>query len=259
LVKNESGETAAVAARRAAIRARIIDPRVTFSTPDLLEAALYQLFPQKDTAPTAHALITAYGSLQTLFAADVNALAAVPGMTWNAAVHLKVLTDLFVTLHEEGTQIPTAVNTPQDAAVLVRHLLRGREREQLIAVALSGTRVIGHRVVAEGGFSAAHFRPRAVLDTIVPMCASGVIFAHNHPSGRAKPSADDIAATRTLVGVLHTAGIAVYDHLIVTRAECYSVAQGGLITQADAKFTLTPLREDFGLYRKGSPETERNS
>ena len=59
--------------------------------------------------------------------------------------------------------------------------------------------------------------------------ASGVILAHNHPSGAPEPSPADIALTKTLQSALSLVDVRVLDHFIVTRSGLVSLAERGLI------------------------------
>lgn len=59
--------------------------------------------------------------------------------------------------------------------------------------------------------------------------AAGLVLAHNHPSGECRPSEEDIVATRRIAETGRELGIALVDHLIVTRTAIYSMREGGRI------------------------------
>jgi DNA repair protein RadC len=65
---------------------------------------------------------------------------------------------------------------------------------------------------------------RAALN--INACAA--IFAHNHPSGVAEPSAADRAITKELREILSLIGVRILDHIVVG-AECVSMAGRGLL------------------------------
>ena len=56
-----------------------------------------------------------------------------------------------------------------------------------------------------------------------------MIFAHNHPSGVAEPSASDIELTGNLVALLEQIDVRVLDHLVVGRGSEVSFAERGLL------------------------------
>jgi len=56
-----------------------------------------------------------------------------------------------------------------------------------------------------------------------------VVLAHNHPSGRAKPSRADESLTQTLKAALALVDVRVLDHFVVTAAEAVSMAELGMV------------------------------
>ena len=59
--------------------------------------------------------------------------------------------------------------------------------------------------------------------------AAAVILVHNHPSGDATPSVEDILLTREVVEAARLLGISVYDHIIVGKGTHYSLRANGKI------------------------------
>ena len=59
--------------------------------------------------------------------------------------------------------------------------------------------------------------------------ASGVILAHNHPSGGVQPSRADESLTQTLKAALALVDVRVVDHVIVAPGAALSMAEKGLV------------------------------
>ena len=59
--------------------------------------------------------------------------------------------------------------------------------------------------------------------------ASSLILAHNHPSGDASPSKDDLELTRRLKQAGDILGIEVLDHLIITADTHVSLKEQGFL------------------------------
>jgi RadC-like JAB domain len=76
--------------------------------------------------------------------------------------------------------------------------------------------------VARGNGNRVEFDYRTLISTALRLDARGIIIGHNHPSGSAKPSRDDIVATRHLKQVCEPLGIRLIDHLIVAQRSCFS-------------------------------------
>lgn len=78
-------------------------------------------------------------------------------------------------------------------------------------------RLIHDEVISVGSLTANIIHPREVFKPALEHAASAVILAHNHPSGVAKASAADIEITRQLVEAGNILGIALLDHIIITK------------------------------------------
>ncbi len=77
--------------------------------------------------------------------------------------------------------------------------------------------------VGQGGVHACALLPHDILRPAVRNGASGAILVHNHPSGDPRPSADDVAMTRVLLGAFECLGIPLLDHVVVSAAASVSV------------------------------------
>jgi DNA repair protein RadC len=80
-----------------------------------------------------------------------------------------------------------------------------------------------------GTLDGAAVYPREVVKAALELRAGAVIFAHNHPSGVAQPSAADRRITERLQAALALVDIRVLDHIIIGRGEDFSFADGGLL------------------------------
>jgi len=80
-----------------------------------------------------------------------------------------------------------------------------------------------------GTLDGAAVYPREVAVRALQYGAAAVIFAHNHPSGVAEPSAADRRITERLCSALALLDIRVLDHIIIGRGREYSFAEQGLI------------------------------
>ena len=59
--------------------------------------------------------------------------------------------------------------------------------------------------------------------------SAGIVLAHNHPSGDARPSDSDCRATRRLASAAEALDCAVLDHLIFAGNDCASFRKLGLL------------------------------
>jgi DNA repair protein RadC len=123
------------------------------------------------------------------------------------------------------------VATARDAADLLVPLFASAKVEKVVAAFLDGDRRLIRAVEIEKGCRDAVDLPiRAILGDALRLGASGLVVAHNHPSGDAAPSAADLAATRELAATANSLGIQLFDHLIFGRnGECRSLRSLGLL------------------------------
>ena len=74
--------------------------------------------------------------------------------------------------------------------------------------------------------------PMTALQVFLPVIlqhASGLVVAHNHPSGDPQPSAEDIEITKILVAAGETLGLPVLDHVIIGDGAYYSFVEAGAL------------------------------
>jgi DNA repair protein RadC len=121
-----------------------------------------------------------------------------------------------------------------ESVAAVRDYLRltigRREQEVFMALFLDNKhRVIAPEELFRGTLSQASVYPREVVKRSMALNAAAVIFAHNHPSGVAEPSAADQAITRALRNALELLDVRVLDHLVIAGNEVVSFAEQGLL------------------------------
>ena len=88
-------------------------------------------------------------------------------------------------------------------------------------------KVLACKEIGEGSVNSAGISTRKVVETALAVGASAVILAHNHPSGIALPSAEDLQTTRRIAMALQAVEIPLVDHIIVADYDHISLAQSG--------------------------------
>jgi DNA repair protein RadC len=108
------------------------------------------------------------------------------------------------------------IDNPRQAERFLRLHLAGLLHEELHAVWLDGHhRIIACDVLAKGAMDRAQIDPRVVVQLALQRNARALILAHNHPSGVAVPSADDIALTARLHEALELFDVRLLEHFVV--------------------------------------------
>jgi len=115
-----------------------------------------------------------------------------------------------------------AVSSPRDALLLL-HRLRNARREEVQVLLLDARhRAVSLETVAVGTLNASRLAPRDVFAPALRGDAVAVIVGHNHPSGDPTPSRADRVVTSALRAAGDLLGIAVLDHVIVSRSGHHS-------------------------------------
>jgi DNA repair protein RadC len=90
-------------------------------------------------------------------------------------------------------------------------------------------RVIKKHQISQGGVAGTVADPKIIFKIALEELASGVILAHNHPSGNLTASQSDIDLTRKLKESGKLLEIQILDHIIVAGKKYMSFADEGLI------------------------------
>ena len=103
-------------------------------------------------------------------------------------------------------------------------------QEQFFILLLNrANNVIGMSEISTGGVAGTVADPKIIFGIALKSNSSGIILAHNHPSGNLKPSSEDLNITRKLVEAGKLLNLAVLDHIILTAHGFYSFGDEGLI------------------------------
>ena len=195
----------------------------------LLELLLFYAIPRQDTNETAHRLLKRFGSLQSVLNAAPEELTGVDGVGENAAVLLRLAGD--ITLRARCSTLPQKVlNSTDRTGAYFMELLAGEKKELLYQVCLDGKgKLLSCRCISKGSVGASPVYVRQVVENALYAGASGIILAHNHPSGVALPSAEDRMVTRQVMEALEPLGIRLIDHIVVADNDFVSMAESKLM------------------------------
>jgi DNA repair protein RadC len=99
----------------------------------------------------------------------------------------------------------------------------------MVAYLNQGNKVIKVERVSTGSITSTLADPKVIFKKALLKEATAVMLCHNHPSGVAKPSADDRQLTQKLVKAGKILDIQVVDHLIIGENSYFSFAESGLM------------------------------
>ena len=89
--------------------------------------------------------------------------------------------------------------------------------------------MLGFHQVSKGGLSGTVTDVRVIFQVAIKSNSSGIILAHNHPSGNLQPSDADLKITEKIKKAGSLLDIKVLDHLILSEESYLSMADESLI------------------------------
>jgi DNA repair protein RadC len=130
---------------------------------------------------------------------------------------------------EEALQ-QNKIESSHMAFELIQPLIGELPHEEFWIVYLNNSnKVIQKNQLSKGGITGTLVDVRLVLKTAIEVGATGLILAHNHPSGTLKPSEADKQITQKLRLASESLDIKILDHLIITENAYFSFADEGLL------------------------------
>lgn len=122
------------------------------------------------------------------------------------------------------------IASARDAAELLGPCLASSEGEALAVAHLdAGRRLIELVLIEPTAPDQVELPVRRIVEDALRLGSIGLVLGHNHPSGDAQPSWDDVEATRMLAETASRLGIRLHDHLIFAGEERCSLRELGLL------------------------------
>ena len=183
----------------------------------------------KNAVELAREVLGQFGNLRGLLRTAETDFCAVPGLGPARYAELQAVLEIGRRHLHESLGEREALKDPSTVRRLLQARLRDREHETFAALFLDNQhRVIAFDELSQGTIDGASVYPREVIKQALRRGAAAVIFAHNHPSGVAEPSAADRALTERLKAALAQVDIRVLDHFVVGE-QVVSFAERGWI------------------------------
>ena len=214
---------------RARLKQRFLEEGLDgFSEINVLELLLFYCIPRKDTNPIAHALLEHFGSLPQVLEAPPEELVKVSGISDNAATFLNLVTAAGRYYQVKRVEKQRVLTTTDECGEYLVHHFIGRRNEMVYLLCLDAKcKVLCCKEVGEGSVNSAGISIRRIVEVALGANASTVILAHNHPSGLALPSGEDVQATRRVAAALNAVEVQLADHIVVADDDFVSLAQSG--------------------------------
>lgn len=224
-------DTGLTRGHRARLRRRFLKTvGADFAPHELVELLLSFAIPRKDTKPLAKSLLRRFHDIAAVLEAEPQELRTIEGVGEATVALLKLVHALSLATMDPVERGGDYLRSPQEVAVYFRARLRGlREERFLVACLDAKNRIREVRELQQGTVDQAVVYPRRVAEAALESKARSVVVVHNHPSGDAEPSEDDVRLTRELKATLSAVGVALLDHLVIGSSAHFSFREAGLV------------------------------
>ena len=175
-------------------------------------------------------LLTVDNNLHELGRLSVKDLMKVKGIGQAKAIAIIAALELGRRRRETDAEEKPRVSGSRDCFNILKPHLQDLPHEEFWIILLNrANRVIRKHQVSQGGVAGTVADPKIIFKVAIAELASGIILAHNHPSGNLTASQADIELTKKIKEAGKLLEIQVLDHLIVAGQKYFSFADEGML------------------------------
>ncbi|MFA7612235.1 MAG: DNA repair protein RadC [Acholeplasmataceae bacterium] len=165
-----------------------------------------------------------FNNKKDLLNTSVEELMTIEGIGIAKASTIVAAIELFKRVWHDKKEISKYIINAADVYYALRSDLEHLESEHFYCLYLDiKNKLISKRRLFVGGLTGSLVSASDIFKHALRLNAAKVIFAHNHPSGNPEPSQADIDTTRKLIEGGKLLGIAVLDHVIIGKNNCFSI------------------------------------
>lgn len=177
----------------------------------------------------ANALLKNHG-LKKLSQLSVVELSKLHGIKAAKASQVTACFELAKRLSSFSSEPRPKIKSSQDVYALLSPRIGGLKKECFVCLYLSTkNQLLKEETISIGSLNASVVHPREVFKGAIQESAASIILAHNHPSGDAMPSSEDVELTKKLVESGKLIGINVLDHVIIGDGQFASLKEMGML------------------------------
>ncbi|MDR3214774.1 MAG: DNA repair protein RadC [Bacilli bacterium] len=193
----------------------------SLSEVELLALILRSGSKEKNVLELAQIVINKIGGLNNLKDINYEELIKIRGIGQCKALEILALNALYHKINIIKIKHLIYANNPQVIYELFSKKYSNIYQEHFIVLALdSKNGIIEQQAIFIGTQNYSLVHPREIFNFLVLKRAISFICVHNHPSGDALPSNEDIEITKTIIKISKIMQIPLIDHIIIGK-DCY--------------------------------------
>lgn len=195
-----------------------------FTEIQVLELLLFYTIPRADTNETAHRLLDRFGSFVNVLQASERELREVEGVGEQSAFFLSLLPQVlrFYQIRESG-DMKRARSTDEYISYLIPYFAELHDETVYLLCLDAKGKILGCEKIGVGTVNSANAPLRRIMEAAIRLNASMAVLAHNHPSGLAVPSKEDVQVTEFVASMLKSIDVVLADHIIVASGDAVSL------------------------------------
>ena len=199
----------------------------SFEDHEIIELLLFYAIPRGNTNPIAHDLINRFGNLRGVLDATPEELEGIKGLGSAGVTFFKVMISALKEYEIQSSEFLQLDTTKKLRDYFSKDFI-GIKKEEIHLVTLDDKlNLINCHIVARGGISTVPVNIRKMVQMCIEDNSETIVLAHNHPMGEARPSPEDIRATKQIARALKGVGIFLADHIVCSPTETYSMYESG--------------------------------
>lgn len=172
----------------------------------------------------SHNILSSVNNINELKNIEINSLAIIPGVGKIKAIELVAAIELGRRVYmEENYNDLVYLTNPKSIISYFNNLFNGIKQELFYVIYLDNQKkYIDKKLLFKGTVNYSLVHPREIFKEAYMLSASYIICIHNHPSGNATPSSNDIELTGRIKNIGNLHGIILIDHIIIGKNNYYS-------------------------------------
>ena len=179
---------------------------------------------------SAKALIEECGTTIELSRIDPSRLRMVAGIGRLRAARLKAAMELGRRVALADGLASETITSDADVVRIMEPLLASLQHEECWALYLASSgRVVERLRISQGGVQATVVDCKLIVKRAIELLATQIVLVHNHPSGSAEPSRQDIELTERVAEAAKLFDMRLLDHVIIAHGSNFSFRSRSLI------------------------------
>lgn len=205
----------------------------SLSNAELLALVLRTGNKEESVIQLAQRLLNEVGGFERLNDISYAQLISLKGIKQAKAIEILSILEIAKRL-KSRVQDAQSLMTPFDIYYYVKDKMMFLKQEHFVVLCLDNkNRVIKEKTIFIGSINMSVVTPREVFKEAIHVSSAKIALVHNHPSGDASPSQEDIYLTRQFKELGEMMSIEIIDHIVVGWHQFYSISATHLFYDDD--------------------------